>query len=358
MGQTADEILDNLTEDEIAAYTADSATEEHIVIGADRFITVPDELKRIAVQFDHNVETVTFDCPRYWDDIDMSIMRIYINYMRPDGQKGTFVATDISVDRDDSNIMHFNWTVSKEVTMVKGQISFLVCITKIDDAGNEVNHWNSELNREMTISEGLECQEVIAEEYADVISDLLQRMDNLTGAVNGELLEDIIDEQEALNTDNEVINSSISLLQGRMNIAEDNISKLEADLSETNDDVKGLDTRVLTNERAIDDLESRTSANDNNILALQAKMTDLESNGVVGTGDFTELENRVATNEQNIATNQNDITNLKADLNAAKGDIQQNVMDIEQINFTIQELQTAVADIDASLTSIINEESF
>ena len=61
MGQTAEELLDSLSEEEISAYTADSATEEHIVVGADRFITVPDSLKRIAVQFDHNIETVTFD---------------------------------------------------------------------------------------------------------------------------------------------------------------------------------------------------------------------------------------------------------------------------------------------------------
>lgn len=32
-------------------------TEPHIVVGSDRMITVPDELKNIAVQYDHNVET-------------------------------------------------------------------------------------------------------------------------------------------------------------------------------------------------------------------------------------------------------------------------------------------------------------
>ena len=54
--------------------------EEHIKIGLDRHITVPESLKRIAVQYDHNVETVTFDCPRYWDGHDMSKMTVYINY--------------------------------------------------------------------------------------------------------------------------------------------------------------------------------------------------------------------------------------------------------------------------------------
>ena len=61
----------------------ETTTEGHIVIGNDRYITVPDELKRLAVQYDHNIETVTFDCPRYWDGLDMSAMAVYINYMLP-----------------------------------------------------------------------------------------------------------------------------------------------------------------------------------------------------------------------------------------------------------------------------------
>ena len=49
-----------------------SISEPHIVIDSHRAITVPEQLKRIAVQFDHNFETVTFDCPRYWDGHDLS----------------------------------------------------------------------------------------------------------------------------------------------------------------------------------------------------------------------------------------------------------------------------------------------
>ena len=61
----AEELLDSISVDDIALYTADPETEEHIVVGSDRFITVPNSLKRIGVQYDHNIETVTFDCPRY-----------------------------------------------------------------------------------------------------------------------------------------------------------------------------------------------------------------------------------------------------------------------------------------------------
>lgn len=157
----AEELLNSLTTDEIATYTANGSDEPHIVIGSDRIITVPDELKRIAVQFDHNIETVVFDCPRYWDEHDMSEMAVYINYKDPNEEKGYYQATDVTVDDTDSNIMHFSWTISKHLTLAPGPITFLVCVKKTDNTGEEVNHWNSELNKDMYVSEGLEIDETV-----------------------------------------------------------------------------------------------------------------------------------------------------------------------------------------------------
>lgn len=165
----AEELLNSLTENDISLQSANPETEPHIVIGDDRFISVPKELQRIAVQYDHDVETVTFDCPRYWDDLDMSDLSIYINYMRKDRVVGIYKATDISVDTTNDRIMHFNWKISRNVTEVVGQIKFLVCIKKGDADGNEVNHWNSELNTEMYISEGLEAGEGYFDSYPDII---------------------------------------------------------------------------------------------------------------------------------------------------------------------------------------------
>lgn len=166
----AEKLLNSLSDEDISLQLVDPETEPHIVIGDDRFISVPKELQRIAVQYDHDVETVTFDCPRYWDGLDMSTLRIYINYMRKDRYVACYKATDITVDDADSNIMHFNWTISRNVTEVKGELKFLVCIKKGDEDGNEVNHWNSELNTEMYISEGLEVEPSIFDPYPDIIA--------------------------------------------------------------------------------------------------------------------------------------------------------------------------------------------
>lgn len=170
------DILNNLSEEEIAAYSAMPEGERHIVVGSNRVVTVPEELKRIGVQYDHNIETVTFDCPRYWDGHDMSKMVVYINYMTPDGVFGAFVAQNVRVDANDISIMHFDWTISKHVTRVNGNLSFLVCVKNVDDNGRETNHWNSELNKDLYISEGLEADEPILDEGSDVVTQILLRL--------------------------------------------------------------------------------------------------------------------------------------------------------------------------------------
>lgn len=208
----ADELLNSLSDDDISLQLANPDTEPHIIIGDDRFISVPKELQRIAVQYDHNVETVTFDCPRYWDDLDMSQLRIYINYQRKDRVVGCYKATDVTVDENDSSIMHFNWTISQNVSLVKGDLKFLVCIRKADAEGNEVNHWNSELNTEMYVSEGLETGEAVVEPYPDIISqweDEVQRVKDILlkarddGELDGATFTPSVDEDGNLSWTND-----------------------------------------------------------------------------------------------------------------------------------------------------------
>ena len=163
---------------------ANSFDEAHIVIDNKRIITVPDKLKRLAVQYDHDIETVTFDCPRYWDGIDMSEMSIYINYLRYDTYAGSYKAQNITIDSRNSTKMHFDWTISRNVTQVIGKLTFLVCIRKTDKSGNEVNHWNSELCKDCYISEGLE---VDGEELKELYPDIIDQWHNEVLGVIGEM---------------------------------------------------------------------------------------------------------------------------------------------------------------------------
>ena len=176
----AEDLLNSIQADnEISLYTSDPQTEGYIVVDSNRFITVPEELKRIAVANDHNIETVTFECPRYWDGHDLSLMHFYINYRSPDESLGCYVVNNVSIDENDSNIMHFDWTITRNVAKTEGKVIFLVCAKKIDENGNETLHWNSELCEDMYVSEGLECDEVLEEEYPDLYTQLIEMINNV-----------------------------------------------------------------------------------------------------------------------------------------------------------------------------------
>ena len=162
--------------------------EGHIVVGGDRFITVPDNLKRLGVQYDNRIETVTFDCPRYWDgpDHDMSTMAIYVNYTRSDKFSSRHLVTNVTVDNGPNGIMHFDWTIDRDVTEVAGPISFQVCVVRTteNEDGEPVEdlHWNSEICEDCYISKGMDSEDHIASEYPDELSNLIERMVKVEGA--------------------------------------------------------------------------------------------------------------------------------------------------------------------------------
>ena len=169
----AETLLKNLYEGDISSYITNNEDEPHIVIGTDRYITVPEELKRIGVEHDHNIETVIFDCPRYWDGHDLSQMKIYVNYMCANKAVGSYPTKTVWIDDLDDKIMHFEWEITNNVTQADGQIAFLVCVKNTDSYGNLANHWNSELNEEMYISRGLETIETLLDLQPDILTHVL-----------------------------------------------------------------------------------------------------------------------------------------------------------------------------------------
>lgn len=175
----AEDLVNSMARGGSNTRTAAPNVEPHIVIDSDRMITVPKELRRIAVQWDHNVETITFDCPRYWDEHDMSQMKIYINYVRPDGIPGNFLAENVAVDELDPSIIHFTWTISRHVSESVGMLQVNVCIKKTDADGNESNHWNSEICKDFYVSEGLETEDSIIQAHPDIFTQMLERMDEV-----------------------------------------------------------------------------------------------------------------------------------------------------------------------------------
>ena len=253
----AEELLNTLAITETTNARLSTTDEPHLVIGPDRVITVPTELKRLAVQFDHNVETVTFDCPRYWDEHDMSQMHIYINYLRPDKESAMFKAQNIVVDETDPSVMHFDWTISHNVSEVPGQLVFLVCIKKVDEEGNEKTHWNSELCKTCYVSEGLEIDgEELKALYPDIIEQWYQEVVAVIDEVNAtkqDLISDVNSTKQELTS--EIAGLKQDLLDARDSGALDGATFIPSvsdtgDLSWTND--RGRENPETVNVRGPD----------------------------------------------------------------------------------------------------------
>ena len=184
-------------DDLLATLSVDYTDEAHIYVNDDRTITVPDELKHIAVQGDHNIETVTFDCPRYWDGHDFSKMKVYVTYMRADGFKDSYPAKNLRISEEDDTRILFDWTISGNVTKVSGNLSFLVCI----ESTSANPCWHSRLNQQMVVDEGLSATEqilrapdsieaVLAQTTADYIAEAKAEIEGKTAQSLASIPED------------------------------------------------------------------------------------------------------------------------------------------------------------------------
>ena len=201
---------------------------KHITINSDRSVTVPVELRKIGVQYDHNVNTIEFVGPRYSGNVDLSTMTIYINYILSDKTPGKYKAENVIIDDQDDSLIRFNWTITRNVTKVSGILSCLVCAKKTDEEGNEINHWNTDIFRLLSVSEGMENDPVIQEQYPDVITSLIQNVEEH----DTKLLE-------------------FSGLNNRVTDLENNVDEHNAKLLE----FSGLNVRVTDLENNVDELK-------------------------------------------------------------------------------------------------------
>ena len=158
-----------------------------IVIKQDRSITVPESLRKLGVKRDHNVNTLTFNCLRFWNGHDLTDLTIYINYQRSDGEKGSYIAENVRVDEEDANIIYFDWTIKGHVTKIAGNVTVSVCAKETDEEGIEIIHWNTESNKTTYVSDGLECNGEISEQYPDVINQIQDNIDALGDIMDAEL---------------------------------------------------------------------------------------------------------------------------------------------------------------------------
>ena len=176
---TAEELLNSVLKNEASVLSATDAV--FVIDGESRTINVPDSERLFGVEGDKDVERKYFQCPKIvGDNIDLSQHQIYVSYAFtttenstsfPDAD-GLYHCEDVEVSGDN---ITFSWLLSGNVFANPGFIAFKVMAKKSE--GEELKtKWNTAPaigSVLLTVPDG----ENIAEEYPDVINQILDRLD-------------------------------------------------------------------------------------------------------------------------------------------------------------------------------------
>ena len=112
--------------------------EPRFIIDLDtRKIILPDEFKFLAVENDHNAETIYFEIDRYYDKQDLSQKTCIVQYKNTSDAKaieGFYPVTKLDIDTVPGKIL-FGWTIENKVTVLPGSVDFSIRFYSIDDSG-------------------------------------------------------------------------------------------------------------------------------------------------------------------------------------------------------------------------------
>lgn len=169
---------------------ADTEIEYCTVDDDTRVVTVPEKYRKLGVESDEAAKRVWFRFPKLVGNngIDLSAVSVRVNFRNANGDGDIYMVQDLTADGD--NVV-FSWELSRKVTAYKGSVSFVVCAVKSNTSGVVKNEWNTTLNRECEVLEGLEVSEQITQENPDIIEYILA---NLGGSVSPEQIAAAVEE--------------------------------------------------------------------------------------------------------------------------------------------------------------------
>ena len=185
-------MADMTLEEALAAATVDDGTETaYCTVDDDtRLVTIPDKYKKLGVESDEKAKRVWFRFPKLVGNngVDLSAIGVRINFRNANGDGDIYIVEDLTTDGD---YVIFSWELTRKVTEYKGNVSFVVCAVKSATDGTIKNEWNTTLNKECEVLEGLEVTEQITQENPDIIEYILA---NLGGSVSSEQIANAVEE--------------------------------------------------------------------------------------------------------------------------------------------------------------------
>lgn len=180
---TADEVLKEM--DNVSETNNDSPV--CIIDPETRTITVPPEYQLLGVESDEKVERLYFQCPKIvGDNVDLSQLILFINYQNAGQEIDAYKITDVETDGDN---ITFSWLLDRKVTAYRttqqNKLGFSFCAQKADEDGTLTQEWNTTVNTECSVLEGLEAQEHVEEENSAAIAQIWQAIDELKAGGGG-----------------------------------------------------------------------------------------------------------------------------------------------------------------------------
>lgn len=144
-----------------------------------RVVTVPEQYKTLGVETDQAVKKIWFRFPRIVgnNNTDLSVLSVRIHYRNANGDIDGYIVKDLEADGEDNVI--FSWEIGGNVALYKGNVEFIVCAVKTDDEGLVHREWNTKLNKDCVVLEGLELGKIeIKPTEKDIIAQLIQYVKN------------------------------------------------------------------------------------------------------------------------------------------------------------------------------------
>lgn len=121
--------------------SVNSINEHPLVVDlSSRTISIPDELKYIAVATDNNSEKVWFNVPRYFDEPDVQgngdlLQKVaQVHFLNAGGSFGVYTINEVRENEDGT--ISLAWLIEKDVTMVAGEVKFQLVFTLFDNGDN------------------------------------------------------------------------------------------------------------------------------------------------------------------------------------------------------------------------------
>lgn len=171
----------------------------------DRLIIVPPEFKKyIAVQRDHNIETIYFRVDRYFDTTDLSELTCVVQFTNARKESGIHLVSekDLTTYSSDGKMI-LGWKLNRDLTQYPGTVTYSLRFYRLDENKKFIYDLHT-IPAIGIIAPGLDTlEDTNAEEdtkpVANLITDLINRVDYACGPEMNGMMKNNINEYFAEN---------------------------------------------------------------------------------------------------------------------------------------------------------------